>query len=328
MREYVLGIDGGGTKTDCVLCSIKGEFIDAIKWGTTSHEFLEDGFNAVQRELGRLFQTVFEKHSISPKQIKKAVLGMAGVDTRYQQQQLEGIAGAIGLTDFIVCNDGYLGVKAGTTNGVGLNVINGTGCSFQGINAEGEMLQIGGQAVLMDDVAGGYIIGRNLIRLAHKALFLEGEPTLLSNLLLQQVGDVSRWELMDELMRKVSEKEIEIKHLSPLMFEAAAQGDTVAKAYLADMGKQMAHYCIALIKGLQMQKQACIEIVLIGSAFLRAVDETHVHTMEEVLQKRYPSIVLKPLRISPVCGAVQWAFENCGLKTDRQEVFSQIMSHV
>ena len=111
---------------------------------------------------------------------------MAGVDTKYQKQKISEMIVQNGLKDFQLCNDGYLGIKAGIVSGVGITIINGTGCSFTGIGEIGEMMQVGGQAVVMDDIGGGYMIGRNIVRLVHKGFDFKREADNVSGMLYEK----------------------------------------------------------------------------------------------------------------------------------------------
>lgn len=42
--KYVLGVDGGGTKTHAVLFDGDGNLVDMVEWGPTNHESLREGF--------------------------------------------------------------------------------------------------------------------------------------------------------------------------------------------------------------------------------------------------------------------------------------------
>ena len=326
MDRFIIGVDGGGTKTDCALFRLDGSLVEFLRWGTTSHEFLEGGYAAAEREIGQMLQTLFRHTDVRPEQIMKGVFGLAGVDTGYQEKKMGEMLEKNGMKEFVVCNDGYLGIKAGTTRGVGINVINGTGCSFEGINAKGEMLQIGGQSVIMDDVAGGYIIGRNIVRLVQRELFLKGRKTILTQMLMAETGTDDKMELMDELIRRADEGTLEIKHLSHFMFEAAAQKDLVAISYCEQMGRDIAEYCKAIIRNLRLYEEKTIEIVLIGSAFLKAASDIHTAVMREEITREYPGAVFKPLAIKPVCGAVLWAFSACGPVSDamKEKILQQL----
>lgn len=310
-REYIIALDGGGTKTDLILLDLQGNIIDAIKWGTTSHEFLEGGMTALRAELKKMFDYLYDKNGISPENIKFGVFGMAGVDTVYQQEKIHGMIKENGIKNSIVCNDGYLGIKAGTSKGVGINVINGTGCSLTGINQKGEMIQLGGQAVVIDDIAGGYVIGKNVIKLVFEDIVMGGRKTVLSKMLMDKLGITDRELFMDELVRQTGEKVFKIKHLGKLIFEGAKQGDAPAKEYLKKTGEEIARYISVMAKKLNISGEA-LEVVLIGSVFLRSVDKTLNISMENKVKEllKNEDILFKPLKTKPVCGAAVWALEN------------------
>lgn len=329
----MLGLDGGGTKSDCVLMDTEGNLVDYLQWGTTSHEFLDGGMKELEIELKKMFSELFARNHIDSGQIEHAVFGMAGVDTHYQQEKIKNMIAQNGIAHFRVCNDGYLGIKAGTTNGVGITAINGTGCSFTGINRTGDMMQVGGQAVVMDDIGGGYIIGRNIVRLVHRDLILGGKSTVMSQMLMERIGADTSEALMDELVYQVGENVIQIKHLAYIIFEAAKLGDEVAKAYLSDMGRQIAEYICAIVTKLGMADQQQIEVVLIGSVFLQAVDHTHIDSMEKETTKELGAekIIFRPLTSRPVCGAVLWALEDLGMckgQEERIKVIKEIERHI
>ena len=44
-KKYIIGVDGGNTKTDYLLFDTEGNFIDGLRSGTCSHEGLKDSFD-------------------------------------------------------------------------------------------------------------------------------------------------------------------------------------------------------------------------------------------------------------------------------------------
>lgn len=330
--QYVIGVDGGGTKTDCALLTRDGTLVDFIRWGTTSHEFLDGGMAEMRQELGALIQLILRRNAIRPDDICSGVFGMAGVDTPWQKRRVEEVLLEQGISCSIVCNDGYLGIKGGTATGRGATIINGTGCSLTGIGADGEMMQLGGQSVVMDDIAGGNVVGRNIVRLVFADIVLHERPTLLSALLASALG-MERPDpkhLMDVLVEKVGNREMAIKHLAPLMFEAAHRQDPVAKEYLEQMGRNLARYLSALMEWLHLADSPPVEVVLIGSGFLRAVDRTHIRTMKQTIWDRFGenSVRFSPLRVRPVCGASLWALEEVGWRPPAKETRSSFLKRL
>ncbi len=105
MRKYILGIDGGGTKTHCSVFNLDGEPVDFISWGKTNHECLKGSYSELKEELGKLFTYVFDKNSITADELGKCVFGLAGVDTKRQHGIISKIISDLGIKDFNLCND-------------------------------------------------------------------------------------------------------------------------------------------------------------------------------------------------------------------------------
>mgnify|MGYP000150042066 FL=1 len=132
MKKYVLGMDGGATKTHAALFDIDGNKVDMLEWGPTNHEVLDGGFDGFRKEMKDLLSSLFSRNSITAGDIVSSAFGMAGVDTRKQHKIISSIIDNLGIKDFVLFNDAYLGVKAGCPSGVGICVINGSGCTIAG----------------------------------------------------------------------------------------------------------------------------------------------------------------------------------------------------
>ena len=115
--KYIVGVDGGNSKTDYFLFTLGGEFIDAIRGGTCSHEALPDSFSGSFRVMKEYFDMLFKKNNIKVSDVVSAVFGLAGCDTPYQKKKLEEVVTNLGFKKFIVANDAFLPIKAASTNG-------------------------------------------------------------------------------------------------------------------------------------------------------------------------------------------------------------------
>jgi N-acetylglucosamine kinase-like BadF-type ATPase len=65
MNKYVLGVDGGGTKTQCALFDIEGNRIVLVNWGATNHETLKGGFAELEEQLRALLGHILEKNRLN-----------------------------------------------------------------------------------------------------------------------------------------------------------------------------------------------------------------------------------------------------------------------
>ena len=113
--DYILGVDGGNTKTDYFLFDCEGNFIGMHRDGTCSHEALSDGFEGTRRVMKDALDYFLNRRKVKIEDIKAACFGLAGDDIPSQQRSLEEIIASFGFENFIVVNDSTLGIKAGTT---------------------------------------------------------------------------------------------------------------------------------------------------------------------------------------------------------------------
>ena len=125
---------------------------------------------------------LLSRNNLTPADITAAVFGLAGVDVPFQQKRLEEIVEKIGFKNYRVVNDGFLGIKAASPNGVGVCSINGTGTVTTGIDEEGNILQIGGIGYISGDEAGGSFFARRVVQAAYDEAFRFGKKTILTKI--------------------------------------------------------------------------------------------------------------------------------------------------
>lgn len=323
MKRLVLGIDGGGTKTQCALYDINGNELDIVDWGPTNHELLKGGYRGLKMELAILTNFILKKHGINLAQIKKGVFGMAGVDTKEQHSTVSGIFREIGFEDFLLCNDAYLGIKAGSPCGYGIGVVNGTGCCVAGIGKSGRMFQIGGQGNLTGDLGGGVHLGEQAIRSVYDYFFRCGEYTMIKELLPESLNTASKYEFMDNVREKLNKGEINIADLNRLVFEGAKQGDRVSIGLLEAVGSSLAASVNGMIRELQFDREQSVTIVLTGSINTRGSSPALVDRIKRdvVTANKDTDIKMVLLGRPPVLGAVIWAMEDLADKRRIDEVF-------
>lgn len=323
MKRYVLGVDGGGTKTHCGLFDVDGNEIDIINWGTTSHEVLKGGFQELKSELALVVNYILKKNNVEMNQVIRAVFGLAGVDTDEQHEIISGIIADLGFSNFILCNDAFLCLKAGCSEGYGIGIINGTGCCVAGIDYKGKMLQIGGLGHLTGDVGGGAGIGENAIRAAYNYLFRCGEYTYITDLLFRELRIDSKYDFINSINKKTSKGEIKISDLNRVVFEAANLGDDVAIGILEEVGEELAASVNGALKELEFEADKRIDIVLAGSVNLKGSNPALVNKLKECINSTNSGrkIEFIMLQRPPVIGAAIWALESIMSRSGICETF-------
>ena len=312
MAEIFLGVDAGGTKTHYALHDETGAPIDFLSGGPGNHEYLEDGFDGVQRELESSLNTLLDRNGLGFGDITQAALGMSGCDSPEQRERLINIASYAGLRHFVLNNDAFLGIKAGTSRGYGLCSINGTGTIAAGSDIHGQQLQIGGLGFFSGDEAGGTHLGQMVFRKVYDAVYRLGPETALTPRLFELMGIKSEEELaplwLNCLLQPSGKAQVDT--LSRLLFDVAQEGDPVARDLLRHTGDIMAHTVAGVVRRLTWPEEEPLEVVLIGSVHLKArcllMRETFETRLRELTGREFTFI---PLSAAPVAGAVLWAME-------------------
>lgn len=325
MKSYVIGVDGGSTKTHLALFDTDGRLCDIRNWGPLNPEAI-GGYEALEREFGQLVAEALDANGVTTEQIAYAVIGTAGVDSRWQHQIISDIVRRQGLRRFSLFNDAYLGVYAGTPAGVGICTISGTGCTIAGIDPAGEMLQIGGLGDMSADMGGSSILGMCVITSVYASQFRKGRPTLLTDMLYQKLGIENKRELAEELPKMAQELAL-ISDYNHLLFEAAEQGDEVSIGLLCDSAENYARGIHCMVDELHLRGEDPLYIVLAGSVFVKEESPFLIKTLKDSIAARLPELPVSYTLLDrpPVAGAVIKALQTLhGNEDFRDSVVAQL----
>lgn len=307
--QFVLGVDGGGTKTELVLAETSGAKNLHRRIGCTNYKWLPGGFDELQKLLSQEISSMLEELGAGLPQLRFAVLGLAGADTEWQRKQLEYIVEAAGLQHFLVCNDAYLPIKAGLEDGVGIAAVNGTGCTVAGIDPSGRQIQIGGMGELTGDCGGGDYLAQCACAAVYTELFRKGARTSMTHLLAQAAGISDVTQLFERLTQFLGSGKLRLRDLNRVVFAAANQGDPEAIRILSYMGRENGRSILAAVDMLTFEEH--ISIVLAGSIYRYGENRTAVDVLQQTVREGCPghAFSFQVLERPPVVGAVLWAAE-------------------
>lgn len=310
MAKYVIGVDGGGTKTHYALSDSNGKLMSFIQGGPGNHEVYPDGYKGVSKEIKGSIYKLLQQSRLKPKDIDYSIFGLAGVDTKRQQKELSKIICETGIRNFKVFNDAFLGIKAGSDKGYGVCSINGTGTCCVGIDKNGDWLQIGGTGWSFGDEAGGGYIGDVVIRKVYDSIYRCGQQTIMKEMLFEKLGIDEESDFVDAVYEKVYSNKIKIADLSKIAFYTANEGDEVALELLRHSGREMAKSVIGVIRRLNFYYEEEIDIVIAGSVNLKGENPALIRMFkQEVCYGVKNKVRFIALQVPPVAGAVLWATE-------------------
>lgn len=306
--KYILGVDGGNTKTDYYLFDTNGNSIAMYRGGTCSHEGLSDSFEGSYRVMKEVFDLFLPKYNVKIEDIEASCFGLAGIDIPSQEMNIKKVISRLGFKNYCVVNDSLLGVKAGTTKGYGACSINGTGTSSSGIGIDGKVVQVGGIGEITGDEGGGRYISRKVVRKAFDELFRNGEHTSLTEIVMKGLEIDDKFLMMEAISEKFFKRSFDYNQFTVACFEEANKGDKVAISVLEEIGDCLARNTYGVVTNLSLGDNP--EIVLAGSVYVKGSCPILVDTFKKSLNKyTNKECVYNVLQVPPATGAIIWAKE-------------------
>jgi len=302
--SYVVGVDGGGTKTAGLLVDLEGRVRARAVVGPTNYQIV--GAEGVRREISRLVGELFQEAGIEPQQLACIALGLAGVG---RPGEPETVAQAVGQLDLarevVVDHDAMIALVGALVDRPGLIIIAGTGSIALGRNERGERVRVGGWGYLLGDEGGGFFIARAGLAAVMRAYDGREEKTLLTARILTALGLSDPQEIIPRVYRKGMSHN-EMADLAPVVFAAAREGDPVAGRIIRRAGRELGLMAAAAIRGLGMEGVEVVPIGLVGSVFKSR--ELLIEAIKEGLGDKIRADFVRP-RLNPMGGAVIMALQ-------------------
>ena len=303
---YYLGIDGGGTRTRCVLGDETTILARVISGGSNIIRLGE----AHTRDILRgAIQQVCATARISPGQIRATCVGVAGAARPEIAGKIRDIFADLALTNVEVVGDTVIALEAAFGAGSGVIAIAGTGSIAYGRDAAGRTARAGGWGFAISDEGSGHWIGRSAISAILNA-HDRGLETVLTRLVFQT------WKLgsLDELVRQAnSTPPPDFPRLFPVVLRAAEEGDVLAHQVLAEAGSKLAGFVAIVIRRLAPELAEnhppaavpgldSLPVATTGSVFRQSADVRRI--FYNTLQTSFPGIDVRQDLAEPVDGAL------------------------
>ena len=304
-QKYVLGIDGGGTKTTGLLADQAGHILAKAESGASN-------YHAVGEEQTKqvLFDVVSQLLAGTNSALESCTccLGLAGVASSVDRKVVGRICTEIGLPENrILTHDAQIALVGGAEELSGVIIIAGTGSIVYGIDAAGREAQAGGWGHLLGDEGSGYDIARRALQAVSRAADGRGVPTQLSSLMLEELKFSQPRNLIPWIHSVSKDK---VAQLASAVFDAANANDSVAQGILDEAVDELVLAASVVIDKLRFSQP--FNLVLSGGIF------KHQPTFAALLRNRLQNLapdarVCLPKR-DPAYGAVLLAIsQQCRL---------------
>jgi N-acetylglucosamine kinase-like BadF-type ATPase len=311
--NYVVGVDGGGSKTYALVLDSHGRALGFGSGGCGNHQV--HGLGPAIAEIERAVMTATEQSQILTEDIGIGCFCLSGADLKEDYRMLIPAMESLGVArQVMVKNDTLAALRAAITRSWGVAVICGSGFNAAARSPDGGEIVMPGLGFISGDWAGGGELSQEIIRMVMRARDGRGEKTLLSEMTLNCLGVPSEEALLEQLYHeKITHREL--FRLVPLLFEAAEAGDQPARKLIIQLGREVAVTANALIKRLAMQ-EIDVEVGLAGGVF-RGKGWLLIDTVARGVHQIAPRAYIRRTRYEPVVGAALLALESAGLIVDK-----------
>jgi N-acetylglucosamine kinase len=185
--RFVLGIDGGGTKTDCVLMDEAGAVLARSQAGPSNP--LRVGFGAAIASIREAARQAVAQAALPANSAAAAVCaGLAGAGPPESAEKIYALLAAeFPESKVQVCTDLDLALAA-TGDGAAIVLLAGTGSFAVGRNTASETSRAGGYGSQIGDEGSAYDVGRRAVLAAMHENDRTGSDALLGQRLLRELG--------------------------------------------------------------------------------------------------------------------------------------------
>lgn len=301
--KYLIGMDGGGTKTACIACDMEGNILHQCTGGPSN--FLMLGTLKVSEMLFELITECKNKLNCEYSDFVSIVLGTTGAGRRTDAEKLEEafnsyIKGKNIELNFYVDSDARIALEGAFSGKPGSILIAGTGSIMFGKDAQGTIHRVGGFGRFIGDQGSGYIIGRRGLAMVAKDFDGRGEKTLLTQLVKEKFNI----ETPEILITEIYKNSFDIASAAPLVIEAASKGDEVCQNIVDDECHELILHIVSMIKKINEPE---LHLSLIGGII--SSDNYFAATFRDKVKRITPNVVIKDPDYPPAMGAILMAKE-------------------
>lgn len=309
--DYVIAVDGGGSKTDAVALALDGTVLGRAQGpGTSPHLVGLDASVAIMHSL--VCAVMGDRAPVH------AGIYLSGLDL---EQEIDEYRSALRGYDWsaaglAVDNDLFALLRAGTSAPNAAAVVCGTGINAIGIRADGATARFLALGPISGDWGGAIGLGEEALWHAARDEDGRASATSLTAAVLEVLGFSSISAVSEALHLKQLDG-TQLGALSPLVFEHAEAGDAVAAALVDRLAEEIALMAASCLRRLGLAETA-VPVVL-GGGVIRGRDARLLAGIGTRLAGLAPAATTVIVDAPPILGAGLLALEGVGASREALE---------
>lgn len=302
---YVVGVDGGTTKTIAMVADDQGHILSAARGGGSN--WAGEVVDVPMTVVAETVREALGKAGLRGEDIAMGVFTLAGADWPEDHTRREAFLSQAGIAQRVrVKNDSFGGLRAGLRKPYGMVLAAGTGMNAAVITPDGEEWAFG----YYETYGGAGTLGREAFEAVLRAEDGRGRPTMMSQMMLDKLG----FPTVEAMLRASVLQKLHYRAFlafCPSIFEAALKGDMVAAELLVHHGRGLAEYATAMIRRFHMEALE-FDVVLAGSVF-KGIGPLLIDTITQEVHCVAPRAHIVRTQLEPAAGSVLLAYDALGI---------------
>lgn len=297
--NYLIGIDGGGTKTKCVVTDFDFNLLYETTGGPSN--FLVFGTQKASENIYQLLSDCTKNLNCSFDNFDSIVLGTAGAGRRNDAEMMEqsfinySKLKNVSIKKIRIESDARISLEGAFSGKPGSILIAGTGSIMFGKDAQGNIHRVGGFGRYIGDEGSGYSLGKKGLNAVSKYFDGRGTETMLSNLISEhfQINN------SESLITAVYKNNFDIASIAKDVVYSAEKNDEVCKKIVEEEIDEL----ILHIKAMKQKiNQRILDLSFTGSII--TTDNYLSRELKLKLKEMLPDVNVKEPDHSPAMGAV------------------------
>jgi glucosamine kinase len=303
--SFYLGIDGGGSKTSCLI----GNESSVLGRGTgPGSNIVRTGEGAAREAFATAIQQACAESQIIPQRITKTCVGVAGAARPQISEVVHRLLAELIGGEVEVTGDMVIALEAAFGTGPGVIVIAGTGSIAYGRNAAGQITRAGGWGFAISDEGSGHWIGRAAISAAMRAWDQNEDENQAANSVPPLAANILKsWSLETReqlVLAGNASPPPDFASLVPDVIASADSGDPLACGVLTRAAGELSAIAATVSRRL-FSDVLSVPVAMSGGVFANSplVREVFYNSLRSEL----PNATIMPTVVEPVQGALSRA---------------------
>jgi N-acetylglucosamine kinase-like BadF-type ATPase len=311
-KIWVVGVDGGGTKSTACLIESTGALLGRLEFAATN--YTKNSAQKIAREIPEEVNRILaqlDQHKRKPDVLAACLSGLGREEAR---THIKKLLAETGIAQHVVAESDAMAALYGAFAGkAGIAILAGTGSIAFGKAQDGTVFRCGGWGYLLGDEGSGFDIGRNGIAAALKDLDSRGPKTSLRER-FEACFKVKSIDMAVTTIYTDYATRGAMAQFAPVVLAEADKGDTIAREIIKKAAIDLSQLAIILAK--KLENENLVPVALMGNLFRNAL---LVERIKAAWQKARANLQpVEPLFPADI-GAALLAMESVGIKLPKAQ---------